>query len=193
MKNDKKSFARQKIGLIMSVIASILILSTTTYAVLTLVFQGGTNTITVGKLVLAFADNDDNALNLSVLPISNAEGLAQNDYYDFTLQNNGDGDVEYVISIIPDQSWEDLYTGKKLSDAYVTVGLVKSNIEQGPFVLEVNDNVLDSGTISPGAANKITYRLRLWINEDMVTETNMNDISEAVWHGMISINAQQAL
>ncbi|HPE14589.1 MAG TPA: hypothetical protein PLT65_01970 [Bacilli bacterium] len=188
---DKDALKKSKIISAISAICSIILLSAVTYATLTLIFEGGTNQIIVGKLVLTYDDASHNALSLSTLPMSNTNGAAQTDCYSFTLENEGHGTISYSIEIVSDSAWESSFEGLILNNNYVTIGITKNNTVLSPINLGTANGVIDSGTIAASTTN--TYELRIWVNEDDVTSQTKDLISEATWHGKLAIHGEQSL
>ena len=179
-KNNKKS----KIMLIILLIALIIIIIALSYAAFSFVGPGQReNVITLGNLELTL--NEGNTISLEdTYPLTDSEGLAL-DGYDFTLENTGTVDVDYVIYL---DNVAITSPDVKLDDMYLKYSLDKNNVVGTADYLNNlgvdGSRALDQGTLKSGEEN--SYVLRVWPTTDVDGE-----FGGQVWKGKIRITGDQ--
>ena len=178
-KNNKKS----KIMLIIILVALIIIIIALSYAAFSFSKTGSENVITLGTLELTL--NEGNTINLEdTYPLTDGEGLALSGY-DFTLENTGTADVDYVIYLdnvaieSPDVKLDDMYL-KYSFDKNKTIGTAEYLETLG----EDGSRVLDQGTLKSGEEN--SYVLRVWPTIEVD-----GDFGGQVWKGKLRITGDQ--
>lgn len=178
-KNNKKS----KIMLIIILVALIIIIIALSYAAFSFSRIGSENVITLGTLELTL--NEGNTINLEdTYPLTDSEGLALSGY-DFTLENTGTADVDYVIYLdnvaieSPDVKLDDIYL-KYSFDKNKTIGTAEYLETLG----EDGSRVLDQGTLKSGEEN--SYVLRVWPTIEVD-----GDFGGQVWKGKLRITGDQ--
>lgn len=178
-KNNKKS----KMMLIILLVALIIIIIALSYAAFSFSKTGSENVITLGNLELTL--NEGNTISLEdTYPLTDSEGLAL-DGYDFTLENTGTADVDYVIYLdnvaieSPDVKLDDMYL-KYSFDKNDSVGTAEYLETLG----EDGSRVLDQGTLNRGEEN--SYVLRVWPTVEVD-----GDFGGQVWKGKLRITGDQ--
>ena len=179
---DKKD-RRSKIMLIIILVALIIIIIALSYAAFSFSRIGSENVITLGTLELTL--NEGNTINLEdTYPLTDSEGLALSGY-DFTLENTGTADVDYVIYLdnvaieSPDVKLDDIYL-KYSFDKNKTIGTAEYLETLG----EDGSRVLDQGTLKSGEEN--SYVLRVWPTIEVD-----GDFGGQVWKGKLRITGDQ--
>ena len=178
-KNNKKS----KMMLIILLVALIIIIIALSYAAFSFSKTGSENVITLGTLELTL--NEGNTISLEdTYPLTDSEGLALSGY-DFTLENTGTADVDYVIYLdnvaieSPDV---------KLDDMYLKYSFDKNNVIGTAEYLETlgedGSRVLDQGTLKSGEEN--SYVLRVWPTIEVD-----GDFGGQVWKGKLRLTGDQ--
>ncbi len=175
---------QNKTMLIIILIVLIIVIIALSYAAFRFIGPGNKdNIITLGTLELTL--NEGNTINLEdTYPLTDSEGLALSGY-DFTLENTGTADVNYVIYLdnVTIES-PDI----KLDDKYLKYSLDKNNIIGSANYL--NDlgvdgsRILDQGTLT--SSNENSYVLRIW----PTTEID-GDFGGQVWKGKLRITGDQ--
>ena len=178
-KNNKKN----KIMLIILLVALIIIIIALSYAAFSFSKTGSENVITLGTLELTL--NEGNTINLEdTYPLTDSEGLALSGY-DFTLENTGTADVDYVIYLdnvaieSPNVKLDDMYL-KYSFDKNKTIGTAEYLETLG----EDGSRVLDQGTLKSGEEN--SYVLRVWPTIEVD-----GDFGGQVWKGKLRITGDQ--
>ena len=144
---------------------------------------GSENVITLGTLELTL--HEGNTINLEdTYPLTDSEGLALSGY-DFTLENTGTADVNYVIYL---DNVEITSPDVKLDDKYLKYSLDKGSVKGNADYLNNlgadGSRILDQGTITSGEEN--SYVLRVW----PTTEID-GDFGGQVWKGKLRITGDQ--
>lgn len=175
---------RNKVILIVLLIILIIVIIALSYAAFRFMGMGQReNVVTLGTLELTLTEG--NTINLEdTYPISDSEGLAL-DGYDFTLENTGTADVDYVIYLdnveiqSPDVKLDDMYL-KYSFDKNDSIGTAEYLEGLG----EDGSRILDQGTLSHGEEN--SYVLRVWPTIEVD-----GDFGGQVWKGKIRITGDQ--
>ena len=150
-------------ALLIAIIGILLILVGTSYAVFsTAITSQKTQIIKVGILKLELTEPIE-GLNLGpIFTKTDAQGLSQENYYDFSLTNVGDAHSTYKILLIDDEDSLLTYEGELLSINYIKFGIEVNEEEKGPFNLGTTQRVLNEGIIKKN--EEIDFRLRIWLN-----------------------------
>ena len=179
VKNNTKS----KIMLIILLIALIIIIIALSYAAFSYSKTGSENIITLGTLKLTL--NEGNTVSLEdTYPLTDSEGLALS-VYDFTLENTGTADVNYVIYL---DNVEISSPDVKLDDMYLKYSFDKNNTIGTAEYLETlgedGSRILDQGTLNSREEN--SYVLRVWPTIEVD-----GDFGGQVWKGKLRITGDQ--
>ena len=174
---------RNKIFIIILLIVLIIVIIALSYAAFNYSRVGSENVITLGTLELTL--NEGNTINLEdTYPLTDSEGLALSGY-DFTLENTGTADVNYVIYL---DNVEITSPDVKLDDKYLKYSLDKGSVKGNADYLNNlgadGSRILDQGTITSGEEN--SYVLRVW----PTTEVD-GDFGGQVWKGKLRITGDQ--
>ena len=174
---------RNKIFIIILLIVLIIVIIALSYAAFSYSKVGSENVITLGTLELTL--NEGNTINLEdTYPLTDSEGLALSGY-DFTLENTGTADVNYVIYL---DNVEITSPDVKLDDKYLKYSLDKGSVKGNADYLNNlgadGSRILDQGTITSGEEN--SYVLRVW----PTTEVD-GDFGGQVWKGKLRITGDQ--
>jgi len=110
----------------------------------------------------------------SLTSMSDAEGLAQETYYDITLKNIGDDKTKYKLFLLDDADRIVTYEGSLLSDEYVRVGIEVDGVEKGPVSLKEAARLIYTGVIDKDQL--ITFRLRFWLDFSSLTSDQISDM-----------------
>ena len=180
---EKMKEKRNKIFLIILLIVLIIVVIALSYAAFSYSKVGSENVITLGTLELTL--HEGNTINLEdTYPLTDSEGLALSGY-DFTLENTGTADVNYVIYL---DNVEITSPDVKLDDKYLKYSLDKGSVKGNADYLNNlgadGSRILDQGTITSGEEN--SYVLRVW----PTTEVD-GDFGGQVWKGKLRITGDQ--
>lgn len=178
-KKDNKN----KIMLVILLVALIIIVIALSFAAFSFSKTGSENVITLGSLELRL--NEGNTISLEdTYPLTDSEGLALTGY-DFTLENTGTADVDYVIYLdnvaieSPDVKLDDMYL-KYSFDKNASTGTAEYLETLG----EDGSRILDQGTLNSGEEN--SYVLRVWPTIEVD-----GDFGGQVWKGKLRITGDQ--
>lgn len=180
---EKMKEKRNKIFLIILLIVLIIVIIALSYAAFNYSRVGSENVITLGTLELTL--HEGNTINLEdTYPLTDSEGLALSGY-DFTLENTGTADVNYVIYL---DNVEITSPDVKLDDKYLKYSLDKGSVKGNADYLNNlgadGSRILDQGTLASGEEN--SYVLRVW----PTTEID-GDFGGQVWKGKLRITGDQ--
>ena len=107
----------------------------------------------------------------------------------FSLINNGDTAAKYVIKLVED---EDAKNNCENTEGCKIIPISELNytISKDAWTKEISSvtkdkNNLDMGIVEVGEANKISYMLKIWVDED--TEVDIND---ATFFGKLVIESR---
>ncbi len=164
MEKKKKLFM---IG--MSVLLILILVIGGTYAWFTLQLNGTkVNVLKAGTLSLIL--NDENSVGINSdkeVPMLDEVGETKDPYH-FTLENNGELPSDYTI-YLDDVELEESET--RMNDSFVKYQLTKDGTKTTALLNTTGihpNRILDTGTIDGNT--KITYDLRLWIDENTGNE-----------------------
>ena len=166
-------------------IALCLILVGQSYAIFSGTFTDTNNQVVkLGNLEVVL-NEPSTGIDLGLSPLSDVDGLLQEEVYTFTVENKGSVNAMYKVLIIDDETSKASYSGTLLSKDIIRVGLEINGEEQGPYKLSELSELLNEKEIKKG--KKDTYKLRLWIDES----ANIDDISEQQIFLKLKLEAEQ--
>ena len=166
-------------------IALCLILVGQSYAIFSGTFTDTNNQVVkLGNLEVVL-NEPSTGIDLGLSPLSDVDGLLQEEVYTFTVENKGSANAMYKVLIIDDETSKASYSGTLLSKDIIRVGLEINGEEQGPYKLSELNELLNEKEIKSG--KKDTYKLRLWIDES----ANIDDISEQQIFLKLKLEAEQ--
>ena len=185
-KKDKKKFLVSILGLL--VIISALVGSS--YAYLTYISKTNSSVvINAGTLALTF-QNSRNEINIeNAVPISDEEGLNQEDEYSFEIKNNGSIPALYKI-VLSNVCQVGNGVDKCIPDEYIKVGLKIGDNDYK--VLERNNEneyVIDTGNMAEGSSN--SYKMKLWLDYDTPNTYNSAGGQEILYEGKLGLTYEQ--
>ena len=154
MEKNKKQVA--KISVFITSIFIIFI--SISYAFINLTLQGTKRqVIQAGTLSLRLEEYSEITIT-DALPMYDEVGMIQEEAYDFELINDSSYDTNYQIIMAP------VETGTlALSD--IRYGLVKDGVTKIDYLSNLEDYIIDEGTITGG--DSYSYTMRLWIRYDL--------------------------
>ena len=211
MEENKKQ-RNNKILKACGILGLFLIVFGVTYALFRVTLNGTKkNRITTGTLSLRLLDENDNyiddlnpnadtgySLNLTnAVPEIYDDAIAREDnIYTFKLKNEGTINAKYDISL------EDLALEageSRLADDFVAYEIERlvndSNPEQYEFVAngynltDLTDRIITTGIIAP--QETYVFKLRLWIDDETVTEENQAEAMNKVFNARLKVNGVQ--
>mgnify|MGYP004709270363 CR=1 FL=1 len=156
-----KESLKIKIAIILTLIGVSSIIIGTTFAIYENTINAGKSQIIKTGIVNFTLTESTNGLVLDNLQeLIDYDGMAQEEYYEFTIKNTGSTITDYEISLVDKTSTS--YTGTILNDKYVKVGLLKNNSEEIIVNLEETNRLLDKVTLD--VDESVNYKLRLWLD-----------------------------
>ena len=157
---------RFKIALTIAIVGILSLVSGTSYAILKdSVTSEHEQIIKSGSVLLKLTESYE-GINKNIVILSDAEGLIQEETYNFNIRNIGSVSAKYDLKLV--NATPDSYTGNVLDEKYVKVGLEINGEEHGPFSLEEIENIIDTNTINKNEI--INYKLRIWLDEEKESE-----------------------
>jgi len=159
MKNILKNRQFVKFMPIYITVLVIIVLLGTSYSLLKSNYQGeNTFVMNVGVLEVSFVDSETNALTLTnMYPMTDKEGLSQNDNLSFVIKNTGDYKTYYNVYIEETSSSMMKpvirYSASKNKEGY---NILKTLADDNYIASE---NVLDIGASD-------TYNVKFWLNSN---------------------------
>ena len=170
------------ISLVITIIGLLIIITGTSYAALI----GNTSSsseqiIRAGGVTLTLTENYE-SINKKIIVLEDADGLLQEDVYEFNIKNTGSIAARYDIKIINELSGENV-----LPLEYIKVGLEINGEEYGPFNLGEEEGIIDSGVIYKKEI--INYSLRIWLDKDK--EEEIKEIEGKMANLKIVVEAEQ--
>ena len=209
-KKKNKGVEANKKKIIALAVALVLLIGGT-YAWLTITLQGTKTTrIEAGTLSLELVD-EANEINIDdALPMTDTDGVSQENPYTFTLNNNGNISSVYTVfldSVAIDEtlnampqnrvkysvvktiktivgSKDSLGVDGDSADTVVSTETLTTDVFSSTGVAQ-DSKQLDTGTLA--ANNYIEYELRLWIDENASNE----EMEKAAFSGKLRIEASQ--
>ena len=166
----------KKESIILSIILLCLILIAVgmSYAFLKTSFFGSkTSVLKVGSLSLILDEASGNAITVEDgTPMYDSEGVKQDNYFIFSLKNNGTLDSSYTI-YLENQPLDEGDT--RVNSSYVRYNLEKDSSVLQPSSLE-GDQAIDKGVIKKNQT--INYKMRLWFASD-IPQSEENKVFKA--------------
>ena len=160
-----------KISIILTLIGVVSLVTGITFAIYENTINAGKSQVIKTGVVNFTLTESTNGLVLDNLQeLTDYEGMAQEEYYEFTIKNTGDTKTDYEISLVdkPNSS----YTGTILNEKYIKVGLLKNNSKEIIVNLKDVNRLIDKVTLD--VEDTVNYKLRLWLDfgnlEDEVKE-----------------------
>ena len=156
-----KENMKRKIAMLLTLLGVTSIVIGTTFAIYENTINTNKNHIIKTGIVNFTLTESTNGLVLDNLQeLTDYEGMAQEEYYEFTIKNTGDTITDYEISLVdkPNSS----YTGTILNEKYIKVGLLKNNSEEIIVNLKDVNRLIDKVTLD--VDKSANYKLRLWLD-----------------------------
>ena len=163
MKENKK----RKIAMLLTLLGVTSIVIGTTFAI----YENTINTnknhiIKTGVVNFTLTESTNGIVLNNLQELTDYEGMAQEEFYEFTIKNTGDTITDYEISLVdkPNSS----YTGTILNEKYIKVGLLKNNSEEIIVNLKEVNRLIDKVTLD--VDKSVNYKLRLWLDLKDITD-----------------------
>ena len=150
-----------KISIILTLIGVAALVTGITFAIYENTINAGKSQVIKTGVVNFTLTESTNGLVLNNLQeLTDYEGMAQEEYYEFTIKNTGDTKTDYEISLVdkPNSS----YTGTILNEKYIKVGLLKNNSKEIIVNLKDVNRLIDKVTLD--VEDTVNYKLRLWLD-----------------------------
>ena len=125
----------------------------------------------------------ENVKITKVTPVTDAVGLSSN-AYKFTVKNNTGTKVKYRVVLKEDKkkNKKDSCGDNKIPDNIIKIGIHTSGEVSKIYNLDdLEDNVLDIGTVSP--QSEVNYTMRVWISKSAL----VLDENDMHYHGIIKV------
>ena len=162
-----KENMKRKIAMLLTLLGVTSIVIGTTFAIYENTINTNKNHIIKTGVVNFILTESTNGIVLNNLQeLTDYEGMAQEEYYEFTIKNTGDTKTDYEISLVdkPNSS----YTGTILNEKYIKVGLLKNNSEEIIVNLKEVNRLIDKVTLD--VDKSANYKLRLWLDLKDITD-----------------------
>ena len=162
-----KENMKRKIAMLLTLLGVTSIVIGTTFAIYENTINTNKNHIIKTGIVNFTLTESTNGIVLNNLQeLTDYEGMAQEEYYEFTIKNTGDTKTDYEISLVdkPNSS----YTGTILNEKYIKVGLLKNNSEEIIVNLKDVNRLIDKVTLD--VDKSANYKLRLWLDLKDITD-----------------------
>ena len=150
-----------KISIILTLIGVVSLVTGITFAIYENTINAGKSQVIKTGVVNFTLTESTNGLVLNNLQeLTDYEGMAQEEYYEFTIKNTGNTITDYEISLVdkPNSS----YTGTILNEKYIKVGLLKNNSKEIIVNLKDVNRLIDKVTLD--VEDTVNYKLRLWLD-----------------------------
>ena len=162
-----KENMKRKIAMLLTLLGVTSIVIGTTFAI----YENTINTnknhiIKTGVVNFTLTESTNGIVLNNLQELTDYEGMAQEEYYEFTLKNTGNTITDYEISLVdkPNSS----YTGTILNEKYIKVGLLKNNSEEIIVNLKEVNRLIDKVTLD--VDKSANYKLRLWLDLKDITD-----------------------
>ena len=162
-----KENIKRKIAMLLTLLGVTSIVIGTTFAI----YENTINTnknhiIKTGVVNFTLTESTNGIVLNNLQELTDYEGMAQEEYYEFTLKNTGDTKTDYEISLVdkPNSS----YTGTILNEKYIKVGVLKNNSEEIIVNLKEVNRLIDKVTLD--VDKSVNYKLRLWLDLKDITD-----------------------
>ena len=150
-----------KISIVLTLIGVAALVTGITFAIYENTINAGKSQIIKTGIVNFTLTESKNGLVLDNLQeLIDYDGMAQEEYYEFTITNTGSTITDYEISLV--DKTNSSYTGTILDDKYVKAGLLKNNSEEIIVNLEEANRLIDKVTLD--VDESVNYKLRLWLD-----------------------------
>ena len=156
-----KENMKRKIAVLLTLLGVTSIVIGTTFAI----YENTINTnknhiIKTGVVNFTLTESTNGIVLNNLQELTDYEGMAQEEYYEFTIKNTGDTKTDYEISLVdkPNSS----YTGTILNEKYIKVGLLKNNSEEIIVNLKEVNRLIDKVTLD--VDKSANYKLKLWLD-----------------------------
>ena len=162
-----KENMKRKIAMLLTLLGVTSIVIGTTFAIYENTINTNKNHIIKTGIVNFTLTESTNGIVLNNLQeLTDYEGMAQEEYYEFTIKNTGDTKTDYEISLVdkPNSS----YTGTILNEKYIKVGLLKNNSKEIIVNLKDVNRLIDKVTLD--VEDTVNYKLRLWLDLKDITD-----------------------
>ena len=162
-----KENMKRKIAMLLTLLGVTSIVIGTTFAIYENTINAGKSQVIKTGIVNFTLTESTNGIVLNNLQeLTDYEGMAQEEYYEFTIKNTGDTITDYEISLVdkPNSS----YTGTILNEKYIKVGLLKNNSEEIIVNLKEVNRLIDKVTLD--VDKSANYKLRLWLDLKDITD-----------------------
>ena len=162
-----KENMKRKIAMLLTLLGVTSIVIGTTFAIYENTINTNKNHIIKTGVVNFTLTESTNGLVLDNLQeLTDYEGMAQEEYYEFTIKNTGDTKTDYEISLVdkPNSS----YTGTILNEKYIKVGVLKNNSKEIIVNLKDVNRLIDKVTLD--VEDTVNYKLRLWLDLKDITD-----------------------
>ena len=156
-----------KISIILTLIGVAALVTGITFAIYENTINAGKSQVIKTGIVNFTLTESTNGIVLNNLQeLTDYEGMAQEEYYEFTIKNTGNTITDYEISLVdkPNSS----YTGTILNEKYIKVGLLKNNSEEIIVNLKEVNRLIDKVTLD--VDKSVNYKLRLWLDLKDITD-----------------------
>ena len=162
-----KENMKRKIAMLLTLLGVTSIVIGTTFAIYENTINTNKNHIIKTGVVNFTLTESTNGLVLNNLQeLTDYEGMAQEEYYEFTIKNTGDTKTDYEISLVDKPNLN--YTGTILNEKYIKVGLLKNNSEEIIVNLKEVNRLIDKVTLD--VDKSANYKLRLWLDLKDITD-----------------------
>ena len=162
-----KENMKRKIAMLLTLLGVTSIVIGTTFAI----YENTINTnknhiIKTGVVNFTLTESTNGIVLNNLQELTDYEGMAQEEYYEFTIKNTGDTKTDYEISLVdkPNSS----YTGTILNEKYIKVGLLKNNSKEIIVNLKEVNRLIDKVTLD--VDKSVNYKLRLWLDLKDITD-----------------------
>ena len=162
-----KENMKRKIAMLLTLLGVTSIVIGTTFAI----YENTINTnknhiIKTGVVNFTLTESTNGIVLNNLQELTDYEGMAQEEYYEFTIKNTGDTKTDYEISLVdkPNSS----YTGTILNEKYIKVGLLKNNSKEIIVNLKEVNRLIDKVTLD--VDKSANYKLRLWLDLKDITD-----------------------
>ena len=162
-----KENMKRKIAVLLTLLGVTSIVIGTTFAI----YENTINTnknhiIKTGVVNFTLTESTNGIVLNNLQELTDYEGMAQEEYYEFTIKNTGDTKTDYEISLVdkPNSS----YTGTILNEKYIKVGLLKNSSEEIIVNLKEVNRLIDKVTLD--VDKSVNYKLRLWLDLKDITD-----------------------
>ena len=185
-----KENMKRKIAMLLTLLGVTSIVIGTTFAI----YENTINTnknhiIKTGVVNFTLTESTNGIVLNNLQELTDYEGMAQEEYYEFTIKNTGDTITDYEISLVdkPNSS----YTGTILNEKYIKVGLLKNNSKEIIVNLKDVNRLIDKVTLD--VDKSANYKLRLWLDLKDITDEEKEALVGQKIFLVLKINGIQSM